>query len=251
MDLTLRCLQSSKNTSRLRLKVAEHPVSFNDIEEIDLADERLEVESAHTTPRQYLPTPDALSIEDKPGSVRISKKPPQFSYASGLQPDQSLIGHYHQDNRSSPDFPLPSVLLGNEDPFEYNLELDSEALFPILPNDRFELPAFADTAVPPPIGSLEQSAFHFNAFEALETAQLRNFYSNKKRPACSSPIELEAKIRRVFMDDEGSKFVEGEGLPKDEVVLDVQAKKPLPDWVAEFDQDLIAFFGDSVEYKAE
>ena len=37
-------------------------------------------------------------------------------------------------------------------------------------------------------------------------------------------------------------------MPKEDVTAEVEAKQ-LPDWVAEFDQDLIAFFGDSVEYK--
>jgi hypothetical protein len=232
------------------LKFAQHEVSFHDIEEIDLADEPLEVESAYTAPRQYPPTPGVLSIEGKNGSVRFSKKVPQLAYENGLQQNFSLIGHFDLDDRSSPDFPLPSILLGNGDPFEYDLKQDLEPLFPTLSNAGFELPGVTGTAAILPIESFERNSVYFNAFEVLETAaQAHNASSNKKRLASPSLVEREVKIRRVVLNDETSKPVEGEELPQEAVISLVQAKKQLPDWVAEFDQDLIAFFGDSVEYK--
>jgi hypothetical protein len=231
------------------LKFAEHKVSFHDVEEIDLTDEPLEVESTYTTPRQYPPTPGVLSTEGKNGSVRISKKVPQFAYENGLQPNFSPIGHFDHDDRSSPDFPLPSILLGNEDPFEYDLKQDLEPLFPTSFNAGFELPGVTDTAAILPIESFECNSFHFNAFEVLETAAQVHNASPNKRLASPSLVEPGAKIRRVVVNDEASKPVEGEELPQEAVVSQVQAKKPLPDWVAEFDQDLIAFFGDTVEYK--
>jgi hypothetical protein len=232
------------------LKFAQHEVSFRDIEEIDLADEPLKVESAYTASRQYPPTPGVLSIEGKNGSVTISKKVPQFAYENGLQQNFSLIGYFDHDDRSSPDFPLPSTLLGNEDPFEHDLKQDLEPLFPTLSNAGFELSGVTDTAAIRPIESFEGNSFHFNAFKVSETAaQVHNASSNKKRLASPSLVEPEAKIRRVVLNDEASKPMEGEELPQEAVASLVQAKKPLPDWVAEFDQDLIAFFGDSVEYK--
>lgn len=241
--------QPSKDASKLKLKLDEHDVSFYGIEELDLADEPLEVESAYTTPRQYPPTHGVLPIEGKPGSVRISKAVPQFSYASGSQPNLSLIGHFDHRDRSSPDFPLPSVLLGNEDPFEDDLSRDSDILFPTLSTEEREPIAVTNTA-PPVTESFKNSAFDFNAFETLESAwPATASSSNKKRPVSPSPMGPGPKLRRVVADEAASKAPEAELLPREQAAPEVEAKKPLPDWVAEFDQGLIAFFGDSVEYK--
>lgn len=242
VEVKLIYSQSSKDTSKLKLKLAEHDVSSHDIEELDLADEPLEVESVYTTPRQYPPMPGVLSIEGTPGSVRISKTVPKFSYASGSQPTLSLIGHFEHDDRGSPDFPLPSVLLGNDDPFEYDLRQDPDILFPMLSHEESKLSVVITE-------SFDNSAFDCNAFEALENALHGHaLSSNKKRLASPSPMEPEAKIRRVVANEAASKAAGEEVLPKEDVTPEVEAKQ-LPDWVAEFDQDLIAFFGDSVEYK--
>lgn len=232
------------------MKLAEHDVSFHDIEDLDLADEPLEIESAHTTPQQYPPAPGVLSIEGKPGCIRISKMVPQFSYASGSQPNLSLIGHFDHDDRSSPDFPLPAAVLGNEHLFEYDVKQGSNVLLPMLCNERRELQPAAYTA-PQVTECFENNAFDFNAFEAFENVSHAHASSSKKRAACPSPLEPEAKFRRVNVNDEAPKVVEEKesGIVPEEVLPEVEAKRPLPDWVAEFDQDLVAFFGDSVEYK--
>ncbi len=192
--------------------------------------------------------PGVLSIEGKRDSGRISKKVSLFSYASGSQPNPSRIGHFDQGYRSSPDFPLPSVLLGNEDPFEYDLKRGSEVFPPKLSYDEFQLSAVTDTAST--TESFRGNCFESNAFEALEGAtQARKLSSNKKRPVSPSVMEPKAKLRCLVADEDTSKVVEVDGLPKQEAVPELETEKPLPDWVAELDQDLIAFFGDSVVYK--
>lgn len=248
MDVMLTYFQSSKDAPKFKLKLAEHDVSYRDIEELDLVDEPLEVESPYTASQQYPPTPGVLPIEGKPGSVRISKTVPQFSYASGSQPDLSLIGHFDDHNRSSPDFPLPSELLGNEDPFSYgqNEELPLFSTFSLEQSGPLALTDTASLVTE----NCENNAFDFNAFEALEKASHAHASLNKKRAASTTPLQPEAKIRRVIADKQWSKVVEENdpGTVREEVVPEREAKRPLPDWVAEIDQDLIAFFGDSVVY---
>jgi hypothetical protein len=246
----LRCLQPSKETSKLVLKLNEHPESFKDIEELDLVNSPFEVETPKLTPRQYTPTPGMLSNEGKPGPGRLLKKVPHLSYASGLQQNLSLIGHFDQNDWRSPDFLLTSPLLGNEDPFKDNSKNDSEAEFLMLSDTEFELPAATDTAAPAPIKSLEHNDFSFNRLENLETAKyVHNSTSNKKRTASPSPKEPEAEFRRDVADDGALREVSRQIMLEEEVIPNLILNKPLPAWVAEFDQDLISFFGDSVEYE--
>jgi hypothetical protein len=230
------------------LKLAEQDVSFRDIEELDMVDEPLEVESPYTTLRQYPPTSGVLPIEGKPSSVRISKTVPQFSYESGSQPDLSFIGHFDDRDRSSPDFPLPSELLGDEDTFECELKRDSDILFRILSNEETEPMTVTDNA-PLVSGSFNNSAFNVNASKASENVWPAPTSSlNKKRPASPPPIQPRAKLRHSVADEAASKVIKAELLPNEEAVPGAEAKRLLPDWVAEIDQDLIVFFGDSVVY---
>jgi hypothetical protein len=249
VDVKLRCFQSSKDTSKLKLKLVEHGVPLHDVEELDLADEPLEAESALSTPWQYPPMSGVLPIEGKPGSVRISNRVPQFSYTSGSQPNLALIGHFDDHDRSSPDFPLPSALLGTENIFEYGLKPNSDIFFPTWSNEESELTSITD-AVPPATKSFENSDFDFNTFKALENASLAHASLCRKRAAFPSPLRSEAKCRRIADHDEASKAVKQQEpeTVREEIKPEIETKRPLPDWVAEFDQDLIAFFGDSVVY---
>jgi hypothetical protein len=174
---------------------------------------------------------------------------PQFSYASSSQPNLSLIGHFGDHDRSSPDFPLPSVLVGNEDPFENDLKYDPDILIPTLSNKKSEIISTTDTA-PPATESFENRVFDFNAFETLENDSHTHASLCRKRAASPTPLKLEAKSRRMTGHKNASKAVgqKEHDIIQEEVKHEVEAKQPLPEWVAEFDQDLIAFFGDSVVY---
>jgi hypothetical protein len=97
--------------------------------------------------------------------------------------------------------------------------------------------------------SVENTPFDFDAFQALEAAApVLNLSPNRKRPAHSIEAEPEVKYRRLAMDREMLRF-ERSGELQVDAIPEMGAKKPLPAWVADFDQDIIAFFGDSVEYK--
>lgn len=229
------------------MKLVEHDVPLHDVEELDLTDEPGEVESAHSTTLQYPTMSGVLPTEAKPSYVRIPKRVPQFSY--GSQPNLSLIGHFDDHGRSSPDFPLPSALLSNENIFEYDLKPSSDIFFSTLSNEGSELTSITD-AVPPATESFGSGAFDFNTFKASENASLTHDSLCRKRVASPSPLRSEAKCRRINGCYEASKAVKPKELEtvQEDIKPEIETKRPLPDWVAEFDQDLIAFFGDSVVY---
>jgi hypothetical protein len=208
--------------------------------------------------------PGVLPIVGKPGSVRIAKSVPRFSYANGSQPDLSLIGRFmdEDDDRSSQDFPSPSALLGTtitmEDAFDYDLieGVDSPLAFEHDHDHDQNGSGFlrAVQATPDAIvsSSFEDGAFDYNAFENASHSHPSSSSGNK-RPAPSSPLQSEpaVKFRRVLPGEDGE--VE---LAHVEMQMEVregekegEAKQVLPEWTNEFDAELVAYFAEFAEFK--
>lgn len=227
----LSSLQVSRAASKHKLRLADQDMNYNDIEELDLAGGPLTTEGVDTAPPEYRTMPGVLSLEGKPGSVRISKSVPKFSYASGSQPNLSFIRNVDCVDESDTEFPSPSSLLGGEEILDYaTIEYSNDFSTFSHNNDGFpegtgENPQFDKI--------LENGASDLNALE--ESSQAYSSISNKKRPASPGCLNVNAKCQRVLGDEE--------------VPPEAETKRALPEWVNEFDADLVAYFEDVADFK--
>lgn len=234
-----------------------------------MVDEPLSVVSPNTTTHEYRKMPSVLSIEGRPGSVRISKTMPKLSYANGSLPNLPLIGSFKYGDdvdRSSPDLPSPAALLGNAETYMDYTPMEDPNLSLAFSDEQSDfLPAMQTPFQP--TSSFENGTFDFNAFENASDLHHPSAADGKgiKRAASLSSIGLEpeAKCRRVVLQKAGlpmSKMLPNvcpkvleEVLPEGEVNGEVggkiEAKQILPDWTNEFDADFVAYFADFAEFK--
>jgi ATP-dependent DNA helicase HFM1/MER3 len=185
---------------------------------IDLAQAISPTPYPKLAPRDYRKLHNLHTSVQSDKSVRLPKQKPGFSYASGQEPLLPFLHRYENfavevDSADSgdDDFPPPSALAGiqsdrlqRQDPFEST-------------NPQIEDP----TASSFPDNS--QASLEAGMLELAEPASTPIIKEPLKRERSATPESLQAKHRRIT---------------KDELVS--QPTQPtVPDWVNDFDSDLI------------
>ncbi|KAH7419101.1 hypothetical protein BKA64DRAFT_729237 [Cadophora sp. MPI-SDFR-AT-0126] len=260
-----------KSQPKLKLSTS-NDADINDTEMVDLSIVLSPVPYSDLAPRDYRKLHKLhTSVQPDKASIRLTRKP-QFSYASSKEPENPFFekngGELSKTQRlnNDQDFPSPSVLLQDDDPFDpgsdqfgadSNPTRDAPALDPssAYQDDSIEgheadmmkldKPIAARPAIPEVESSFCNDIFDFAAFEdddeivptsasgstADESAvSAPTTSSGPKRPLALSPDKPEVKHRRVT---------------KDQARTDVSS---VPSWVNEFDSELIAGLEDFVEF---
>jgi ATP-dependent DNA helicase HFM1/MER3 len=198
-------------------------------------------------------------------TVRLPKKKPGFSYASGREPHLPFL-HKHEkfaegfDSADSGDDELPSpfALAGNpdqlqaQDAFEsFDLQVEDPVASSFPDNSQASLEAgmleLAEPAMIDPAGSQVDSSFangvfDFDAFAtSAETPEKSVIPPPKKKvpekESASTPIVKES-LKRERSTTSELQDVKHRRVTKDELVS--QPIQPtVPDWVNDFDSDLI------------
>jgi ATP-dependent DNA helicase HFM1/MER3 len=250
----------------LKIKLKDETLSDSaDAEVIDLAEVVSPASYAKLAPRDHrkLYTLHTSAQPDK--AIRLPKKKPGFSYASGKEPylpflhkSENIADSFASADSEDDEFPSPSAMaptsldrILSPDPFEsFNLQEENAAPSSFPDNSQASLEAgmleLADTAtidVPSPQvdSSFANGFFDFDAFEE------RN--KTPKKPIISPPIKDKrgpplAPIMKDPLKRDRSATpklcpVKHRRLTEDEPVLRLTQAAAIPDWVNDFDPDLI------------
>jgi ATP-dependent DNA helicase HFM1/MER3 len=201
-------------------------------------------------------------------SVRLPKKKPKFSYASGQQPNLTFLSELEStvdplgfdDETQEDDLPSPSALFNIPDdtdfPFD-RIETDPAHIA----TDAPESPEAARSAFDEPVepktpargvsSSFENGVFDFSAFN--DDSGERQVYSSPPMQSSLkrrllSPAPTQVKCRRVNdMVMIGSNEPVSQG---DSITCKFDAPQPrsTPAWLDDFDQDLINSLKGIVEF---
>jgi ATP-dependent DNA helicase HFM1/MER3 len=208
-----------------------------DVEVVDLAEGDPAVPYSKQAPRDYRKLHNLrTSVQESDTSVRLPKQKPQFSYASGNEPDLPFLrkskvqddgNHFGSETSDDEDFPSPSAIplvrhlkedsddrieFGNvdyEDPMHTSADLDDtleDLEAGILDMDD---PMAFQPPTPKVSTSFAEGIFDFNAFE--ENYVEPDPYSSplmsstiRKRAQSPSQRLPESKYRRISQDAETS-----------------------------------------------
>jgi ATP-dependent DNA helicase HFM1/MER3 len=237
-----------------------------DAEVIDLAQAVSPTPYAKLAPRDYRKLHNLHTSVQSDKTVRLPKKKPGFSYASGKEPHLPFL-HQHEkfaeefDSAGSGDDELPSPFaaasipdqLQSEDAFEsFDLQVEDPVASSFPDNSQSSLEAgMLELAEPgmvvDPAGSQVDSSFANGVFDfdtfatSAETPKKSLSPPPKKEvpknEAASTPIVKESLKRERSATPE-LQDVKHRRVTKDELVS--QPTQPaVPDWVNDFDPDLI------------
>jgi ATP-dependent DNA helicase HFM1/MER3 len=211
----------SKKALGPKLKLAEHEIYFDEVEELDLADEQLVVEEADIFSHRES---TGLREVKKASSMRLPRIAPVFDNASGSQPDVSIWHKQYQGPGSDEDFPSPSALVGAE-------ETDDDGLL-----EELELPVESWYEQADPVRSPKATRQKHGSSEDMvpgfDDISKTRISSSIKRLA--SPLPNEPHSKRHCAAEQVEKAVE--------------AKAARPEWVNDIDPDLVAFFEGWAEF---
>ncbi|RFU28853.1 hypothetical protein B7463_g7496, partial [Scytalidium lignicola] len=238
-------------------------LSDSDVEIIDLAEELPLVQYEDPTPRDYRKLDYLHKRVQKDNDFRIPKfKQPKFSYTTGKLPDLSLVGNY--DSRSNipdsttdleifsdmEDFPSLGALLNendvNKDKAGIAATYDSKGIVPSS-KDNIYAGQYDNVNLQSPVspirGNCDNDAdinddiFDFAAFNTDEpmskpfTPPVATTDDSHKRPR--TPDSDPSPAKRPFVKRE---------------IPEILRHHHIPDWVNEFDSDLIDELKDIVEF---
>jgi ATP-dependent DNA helicase HFM1/MER3 len=222
---------------------------------------------AKLAPRDYRKLHTLHTSVQSDKAVRLPKQKPSFSYASDKEPylpflhkSEDIADSFASADSGDNEFPLPSAMapisldrIPSPDPFEsFNLQEEKAAQSSFSGNSQASLEAgvleLADTdmtAAPSPQvdSSFVNGVFDFDAFDERNKTPKKPIISPPtkdlpKNEPTSTPV-VKDSLKRDRLATPELKLVKHRRLTEDEPVFQLTQAAAIPDWVNEFDSDLI------------
>jgi ATP-dependent DNA helicase HFM1/MER3 len=215
---------------------------------IDLVDDDPSSSHGHLSHSDY----------DNEKSVRLPKKKPRFSYASGQQPNLTFLSELEStgdplgfdDETQNDDFPSPSALFNIPDDTDFHFDcIETDPAH--IATDALESPEAARSALDEPVepktpalgvsSSFENGVFDFSAFN--DDAGERQVYSSppmqsslKRRLLSPAPMQVKChRVNDMVIINSNEPDAQGDSLA---CKLDTPEPRSTPAWLDEFDRDL-------------
>lgn len=226
------------SSSKFMLRDSSDPISFDEIEEIDLASDVPDFNNAEFALHGHSQLQDFHNKVQDPNSQHVLEQKSNASYENvghlnpGILQDHNDQTVFLEDNAQ---LPSPDKLIGSMEPYDFDA-MDASDFFgtPSQYEDATKLP---QTTSPEPTETFGNEVFDYSAFLGLKSSSPLQSRS-AKRGRSSSADAHEAKRAKA-----------GDARLLEETTMTFDSEQPLPEWTNEISPSLIDFFKGYVDFE--
>lgn len=258
-------------------------MELEDVELIDVPDEAPVVPGEL---RKNTSNPSVQKDKGKEKSIRLPKRKPQFSYTSGKQPELPFLkgqkeiikDQFDFDELSGDEFPTTTELAGNSQDASRSEDYENSSgtqkaklQASTYDNDslkdleagmvEFDEDFVAPAPTPTPRQSFAERLFDFDAFDDVigrfgeepseSKAAISSMVEQTRESESSATAEAEEQATRATSLEADIEEVKFRRVTQAEQVQESAAAGNLPEWVNEFDAELIDSLKDYVDFVDE